>query len=253
MTEISDKPGTPAPAVLRAASILKMIARRGDDPPRTTDLANQLGLPKSSTTNIVTALVDSGLVRRNGNTYSLGPALVDLASAFLRHEDPVQRFREFVPTLPMLSQETAQLAMLNESDVVYLARHDGNQAITLTSIVGKRLPASSTALGKAILSGISDEELVEVLTEPLQQLTPRSHKLISTLRDDLEEARNRGYALDDEEATLNVVCLAVRVPGRIGQGACAVSTTLFKSRSTPKLEGLLVEDLTTLASYLSTT
>ena len=253
MTEPKHSPGTPAPAVLRAAAVLQLLARNGDDPLRVTDLATELGLAKSSTTNILAALVDTGLVRRRSGGYSLGPSLVDLASAFLRHEDPVQRFREFVPSLSVVSQETVQLAMLNGPDVVYLARHDGSQPITLTSIVGKRLPASSTALGKAMLSALDDEQLSNLLTEPLRQLTDKSHRSLATLREDLAAISHRGYAIDDEEAAANVICLAVAVPGRTGTGAYAVSTTLFKDRLTPELERELVQDLTTLASYLSTT
>ena len=144
--------------------------------------------------------------------------------------------------------------MLDGADVVYLARHDGTQPISLTSIVGKRLPASSTALGKAILSALEHDRFdTTVGSEPLAQLTPRSHVSPDELWDDLKAIRARGYAIDDEEAATNVMCLAVSVPGRTGQGASAVSTTLFKDRLTPALETSLVEDLTMLASYLSTT
>jgi DNA-binding IclR family transcriptional regulator len=244
--------GSPAPAVVRAAAVLQAIASAAGDPPRITDLARTLDLPKSSTMNILVALTETGLVRRLGGGYALGPTLVDLASAFLRHEDPVQRFRDFVPALATASQETVQLAMLNGADVLYLARHDGNQPITLTSIIGKRLPATSTALGKVMLSALTRQALEEILTEPLRQLTPRSHLTIQSLAADLASISKRGYAIDNEEAAANVVCLAVAVPGNVGHGAYAVSTTLFKDRLTPALERPLVEDLTRLASYLST-
>ncbi len=247
-------PGTPAPAVMRAARVLQAIAATAGDPATMSELARELELPKSSTINILAALVETGLVRRVKGGYYLGPTLVDLASAFLRHEDPVQRFREFVPTLSTASHETVQLAMLDGADVIYLARHDGSQPISLTSIVGKRLPASSTALGKVMLSGLQRDSL-ESLTgaKPLHRLTSRSHASLETLWDDLVATKTRGYAIDDEEAAANVVCLAVAVPGRKGPGIYAVSTTLFKDRLTPALETSLVEDLTMLASYLSTT
>jgi DNA-binding IclR family transcriptional regulator len=252
MTVIDTKPGTPAPAVVRAAAVLNLIAAAEGDPPRISELSRELDLPKSSTSNILSALTETGLVRRLGGGYALGPTLVDLASAFLRHDDPVQRFREFVPALATASQETVQLAMLNGPDVLYLARHDGNQPITLTSIIGKRLPATCTALGKVMLSALEPPALDGLLEEPLRQLTPRSHATLRSLIADLKATSERGYAIDDEEAAANVVCLAVAVPGRSGQGAYAVSTTLFKNRLTPELERPLVEDLTKLASYLST-
>lgn len=251
MSPHSGGSASPAPAVLRAAAILELIAAHPDNPPRITDLAVDLGLPKSSTTNIVTALVEAGLARRNGSTYTLGPTLVDLASAFLKDEDPILRFRQFVPALPTASQETVQLGTLSGADVVYLARHEGNQTITMTSSVGKRLPASSTALGKAMLANVSDDRVASIVAEPLRPLTLRSHTTIESLLTDLETVRGRGYAVDDEEASPNVVCLAVAVPGQTGDGSYAVSTTLFKDRLDPAFECNLVHDLTQLANYLS--
>lgn len=246
-------PGTPAPAVLRAAGVLDAIAGAEDELFRVSDLARHLGIPKSSMSNILAALTQVGLVRRIGRGYALGPTLVDLASVFLRQKDPVQRFRYFVATLPTVLNETTHLATLQGSDVVYLARHDGNQLIALTSIVGKRLPASSTALGKAMLSQLSRDEIDQLVDEPLSQLTERSHLTLADLAVDLDATRERGYAIDDEEAAANVVCLAVAVPGRTGQGLHAVSATLFKDRLDSELRALLIEDLTQLASYLSTT
>jgi DNA-binding IclR family transcriptional regulator len=168
---------------------------------------------------------------------------------YLRHDDPVQRFREFVPTLPALSQETVQLATLEIADVLYLARHDGNQPITLTSGIGRRLPASSTALGKAILSTIDAAEVGRIVGTTLRRLTARSHATLDSLLTDLASTRARGYAFDDEEAAPNVVCMAVALPGH-DRPPSAVSTTLFKHRLTPDLRSRLVQDLHSLAGHL---
>jgi DNA-binding IclR family transcriptional regulator len=247
----SPGPGTPAPAVLRAAAILDVISRQSDDHPRVSDIARATGIPASSVTNILAALVETGLVRRIGGGHAIGPAVVELASMFFRSDDPVQRFREFVPSLETLSAETAQLATLDDGDVLFLARHDGSQPIALTSAVGKRLPASSTAIGKAMLARLEPAELAALLTEPLPRLTERSHSTLASLSDDLAAVRERGHAIDDEEAAANVVCLAVAVDTPEGGPSYAVSTTLFKDRLSPQLSERLVTDLTALTSYLA--
>ena len=119
-------------------------------------------------TNILAALVDTGLVRRTGGGYSIGPATVEFASTFFRSDDTVQRFREFVPELDALSAETGQLGTLLDGDVLFLARHDGIQPIALTSTIGKRLPASCTAVGKAMLARLESAELAATLSDPLR-------------------------------------------------------------------------------------
>jgi DNA-binding IclR family transcriptional regulator len=244
-------PGTPSPAVRRAAAILAVLADSGDVAPRVSDIARQAGIPNSSATNILAALVESGLARRVGSGYSIGPATVELASSFLRSDDPVQRFRDFVPQMPFLAAETAQLATLQGAEVLFLARHEGKQPIALTSNVGKRLPASSTAIGKAMLAKISIEDLAATLPDPLVRLTSRSHSDIGSLQLDLDNIRLRGHAVDDEEAAPNVVCLAVAVETPETGPQYAISTTLFKERLTPELRERLVADLETVASYLA--
>jgi DNA-binding IclR family transcriptional regulator len=247
----SSSPGTPAPAVLRAAAVLELVAKQSDSHPRVSDIARETGIPNSSVTNILAALVETGLVRRIGPGYAIGPTVVELASIFLRSDDPVQRFREFVPSTDYLSHETAQLGMLVEDEVLFLARHDGTQPISLTSGVGKRLPASSTAIGKAMLARLQPGELASTLSEPLPRLTDRSHRTLSELQRDLAAIRERGHSIDNEEAAPNVMCLAVAVDSAEGEPRLAVSTTLFKERLTPPLDEGLVSDLTMVASYLA--
>ena len=246
----SSNPGTSSPAVVRAAAILDVISR-SDGYPRVSDIARETGVPNSSATNILSALVETGLVRRVGPGYAIGPTVVELASVFLRSDDPVQRFREFVPSMDQLSHETAQLGTLTGSEVLFLARHDGTQPIALTSGIGKRLPASSTAIGKAMLARLDAAELRSVLSDPLPRLTDRSHRTLKELEEDLAEIRERGHSIDDEEAAPNVMCLAVAVDSGHDEPRYAVSTTLFKERLTPALHGRLVEDLTKVASYLA--
>lgn len=244
-------PGTPAPAVVRAAAVLRAIAAADGERLSATELADQLEAPRSSIINILAALAVEGLVRRQGNGFAIGPAVVGLASTFLKHEDPVQRFREYVPTLPALSRETVQLATLVGADVLFLARHDGDQPISLTSGIGKRLPASSTALGKAMLSTASPEEVERAIGRSLRMLTPRSPATLDALLVDLVATRTRGYAVDDEEAAPNVTCLSVAVPAEAGPSTSAVSTTLFKDRLTPELRSRLATDLALLAEHLA--
>jgi IclR family transcriptional regulator, blcABC operon repressor len=246
----SSNPGTPSPAVVRAAAILDVISQ-SDSYPRVSDIARETGVPNSSATNILAALVETGLVRRVGPGFAIGPAVVELASIFLRSDDPVQRFRDFLPSMDYLSHETAQLGTLSGSEVLFLARHDGTQPIALTSSVGKRLPASSTAIGKAMLAHLEPAELTFALSEPLARLTDRSHRTLKELEEDLAQIRERGHSIDDEEAAPNVMCLAVAVDFRNDEPRYAVSTTLFKERLTPTLHERLVEDLTKVASYLA--
>jgi DNA-binding IclR family transcriptional regulator len=242
-----------APAVTRAAGILHLLAENGGLPAGPSELARRLGLPKSSIANISSALADTGLLRRVGTGFALGRTLAELGGAYLATVDEVQEFYETCHELPSASVETVQLAILDGAEMTYLARHDGQQPVRLTSQIGRRLAASHTATGKAALATLDDEEVRRRYEgRRLPVMTSRSHATVGALLEDLEVVRQRGYAIDDEETVEGVVCYGIVIPGRRpGEGPYAASITLLKVRATDEREQLLLADLHLLQDRLS--
>jgi IclR family transcriptional regulator, blcABC operon repressor len=242
-----------APAVTRAAAILDVLAENGTVAAGPSELARRLGLPKSSIANICTALADAGLVRRVGTGFTLGRKLAELGGAYLTSVDLVQEFYEVCTELPAGSEETVQLAVLDGIEMTYLARHDGKQPVRLTSQIGRRLPASVTATGKAALASIDETEVRRRYEgQALPALTGRSLATLDALLDELAVIRERGYSMDDEETVEGVVCFGVSIPGRRpGEGPYAASITLLKARATGERVPALVDDLGLLARRMS--
>ena len=243
-----------APAVTRAGAILDLLAENAGHAAGPSELARRLGLPKSSIANICNALADMGLVRRVGTGFALGRKLAELGGAYLASVDLVQEFYEAAQLLPAGSEETVQLAVLDGLEMTYLARHDGRQPVRLTSQIGRRLPATVTATGKAALASLPDDDLDGRLAGagPLPTLTASSIGTVEALRADLRAVRERGYSMDDEETVEGVVCFGVMIPGRRpGEGPYAASITLLKARATDERVPLLIDDLHRLADHLS--
>jgi len=243
-----------APAVTRAGAILDLLAENAGEAAGPSELARRLGLPKSSIANICNALADIGLVRRIGTGFALGRKLAELGGAYLASVDQVQEFYEAAQLLPTGSEETVQLAILDGLEMTYLARHDGRQPVRLTSQIGRRLPATVTATGKAALASLAMDDLDERLAgvRDLPTLTPNSIGTVEALRADLDAVRERGYSMDDEETVEGVVCFGVMIPGRRpGEGPYAASITLLKARATDERVPLLIDDLHRLADRLS--
>jgi DNA-binding IclR family transcriptional regulator len=243
-----------APAVTRAALILDVLAQTAGEPVGPSEMARRLGLPKSSIANICGALADAGFVRRVGTGFALGRRLAELGGAYLATVDQVQEFYEVSGQLPTGSEETVQLAVLDGLEVVYLARHDGRQPVRLTSGIGRRLPAYSTATGKVALASLDDQELDRRLAglTTLPRSTRKALGNVDELRADIAAVRRRGYAVDDEETMEGVVCYGVLVPSRQpGEAPCAASITLLKVRATAERVPALINDLQWLAAELS--
>lgn len=231
----SDQHESVAPAVARAAGVLQLLAARPKHPFGISEIARELQIPKSSASNICVELATANLIRRTDLGYQLGPALAHLGAAYVSTVDQVRDFHEacerFAGELGPL-----QLAVLTDGPgVLYLARHVGDQALRLVSDVGRRLPASHTATGKAILASLPDDELHGQL-DSVQRLPTPTHRSLGSVREllaDLEVTRRRGYALDDEETVDGLVCVAAVVPGSGDQPSlCAVSHTMLKSQAT---------------------
>ena len=243
-----------APAVTRAALILGVLAQAAGEPMGPSELARRLGLPKSSIANVCGAMAEAGFVRRVGTGFTLGRRLAELGGAYLATVDQVQEFYDAARQLPTGSEETVQFAVLDGLEVTYLARHDGRQPVRLTSGIGRRLPAYSTATGKAALASLDDSELMARLegVTTLPRPTRKAHGSVDELLADIAEIRRRGYAMDDEETMEGVVCYGVVIPARqSGDGPCAASITLLKVRATAERVPALIDDLRWLANELS--
>lgn len=216
------------PSVHKAVQILDTLAA-SKEPLSLAEITARLGLPKSSVLALATSLTRTGLVRRvDSGAYQLGTHLVDLAHAYLANIDLTQEFASTWDALAMLPGEGVVLALLDGTDVVYIACRNSDTPLGVTYRIGMRLPANCTATGKALLSTLPDERVRTLYRGvPLRQLTPHSHKTLKSLLADLHEARLRGYAVDDEETRAGMCCIGAPVfdaSGSYAIAAVAVST-----------------------------
>lgn len=244
---------SPAPAVTRAAAVLDAIARSESGRLTLSDLARELGIPKSSTSNLLQALEDSGLITHVGADFALGIKLVELGAAYLSRRDEVREFYRFCEQAPTLKGETVRIAMLDGTNVIYLARYEGHPAVRLTSNIGDKMAVSLCGVGKALIARLHDHDLEELFPDeaPLPVMTPKSLQTGAELKREIVRIRELGYALEDEESTLGVVCLGVAVPTRGAHGpSLGVSVTALKATFTPELRDAMVGELQELARTL---
>lgn len=246
MTAAASSRRAAAPAVARAAEILGHLAGH-PGPRRLTDVAGALALPVSSTAAICTALEGDRLITRTSTGYALGPRLVELAHAFLATIDPLSSFGDVIAESDTLRHETVQLAILDGEEVLYLARRDSDRPFQIASNVGKRLPATCTAVGKAMLAAGGGADVL--VRQPLPRLTDHSITDPRVLRDGLAATITRGYAIDDEETSIGVMCFGVAL--NVAEPRYAISVTILRANHTPELEAELVAALQQAARSLS--
>jgi DNA-binding IclR family transcriptional regulator len=245
---------TAVPAVARASAILDLVAI-SQHPLGSNEIARTLSLPKSSTANICLELLETGMLVRRDGGYCLGRKLVELGGHYLASVDALREYYDMCASLPILSRESSRMAILDGTDVLYLGKYEGRQQIRLTANIGDRFPAICTATGKALLALLSPAEVEERYRgkpHAIVKLTDKSLTSVAALSKDLTLTRERGYAIDDEEATPGVTCFGHAVAGFRGDtSAVAVSATVLTQRLTPEFRQALLNDLRILAKGLA--
>ncbi|MBC9716214.1 IclR family transcriptional regulator [Streptomyces sp. TRM66268-LWL] len=187
----------------RTVELLEVLAARGDRPARLRELAEELGVPRSSMYALLQTLIDRGWVRTDttGSLYGIGIHALLTGTSYLDSDPRVRIVRPYLDEASEALGETIHLARLDGTDVVYLATRESHEYLRTFSRVGRRLPAHVGALGKALLAQAPDERLPQ---GELEQLTPNSHTTAASLAADLAEVRARGYAIDREEGVLGI-------------------------------------------------
>jgi IclR family transcriptional regulator, acetate operon repressor len=188
-------------------------------------ICDTTGLNKSTAYRFLSHLESEGyLVRTEARTYLLGPQLTLMMTQANRSNTLQSVARPILWDLWKSTQETVNLAILDQGTVLYLDVIDSPHEFRLSSRVGSRRPLHATALGKALAAYLAPEqERVLLDGMPFQSLTPKTVMNLLQFRRELDLARSQGYAVDDEEAVTGARCVAAAVLGTNGRSVAAIS------------------------------
>ncbi|WP_020577997.1 IclR family transcriptional regulator [Actinopolymorpha alba] len=209
-------------SVERSLDLLELMAD-ADGEVTLSQLASSSGLPAPTIHRLLRTLVAGGYVRREASRrYALGPRLIRLGETASRMLGASAR-----PHLTALMDalgETANLALLDGDEAVYVAQVPSRHAMRMFTEVGRRVALHSTGVGKALLAQQSDNEVTALLQRT--GMPARTHRTFTKPRqllDELAAIRARGYAVDDGEQEVGVRCIAVTVPETPTPTAISVS------------------------------
>lgn len=218
---------SPVEAVDRALRVLEALAAAGPRGAALADLASALALNKTTIHRTLAALRHRGFaVQDPSGRYALGASATRLAEDYFDEENLPALLHPALVALSRAVDELAHLGVLSGREVVYLDKVEPERAVRVWSAIGRRSPAVTTALGRAILAfrGTDRAALpgylagVDVDEEHVWQV--------------LEHARRRGYSTEDQENEAGISCVAVPLL-RSGTAVAAVSVTAPAERMTP--------------------
>ncbi|BFV56079.1 allantoin degradation transcriptional regulator AllR [Kitasatospora sp. CMC57] len=209
-------------SVERAFQLLEALADSGGVA-TLSELSATSGLPMPTIHRLIRTLVAQGYVRQDtARRYTLGPRLIRLGETAGRLLGSWAR--PYLAELMEATGETANLAVLEGGEVVYVGQVQSRRSMRMFTEVGRRVQPHCTGVGKALLAQLDEAEARGVLgTQPLQSHTPYTVTDQAELFTQLARARERGYVVDDQEQEIGVRCIAVAVPGAPTPTALSVS------------------------------
>lgn len=221
------------PAVARALDTLELFLEH--DTLGAPDIAARLGLPRTTVHELVHTLVQRQYLLEVGTDskrFELGPATVALGQ---RYQDRVDLSRQGQLVSQSVSDqcnETVHVGILDEDSVIYIAKADSSHSVRMVSAVGRRLPAHCTAVGKALLSGLSADEFDSIYSQhkDLPKMTVRSIAKVDELRWAVAAVRETGIATEFCESNEDIACVAAPVRDVTGAIVAGISISVPTNR-----------------------
>jgi IclR family KDG regulon transcriptional repressor len=195
-----------------AASILRLFT-----PDRleisVTDVSKILGLPKSSASRLLKAMLQEGLLARHENSprYKVGNLLFEVSQLYRLNSSLIELVDDVLKAICRETGHTGYLSILDGADVLVIRMHQGSHALRVFTPLGQRAPAFATANGRTLMSRLSDEEVRAIHAEGLGAPSPNSPQSIDELVSALAEVRRRGWEEADDEAIPGVGSISVSV------------------------------------------
>lgn len=218
-----------ASVIGRATDILGAF-RAEDGPVGVSELARRTGIAKSTVSRLVAELVAVHMLERQGRSVRPGVRLFELGELAARPRDLRKAAVEHMADLHRATGHTVHLAVLEETDVVYIDIIRGRQGPPLPSRVGGRMPAHATGLGKAMLAYADHAVIEQVLRHGLTRMGPRTITSPDVLLGELERIRATGVAYEREESASNVGCGASPIGSPTRPAVAAISVSGWSGR-----------------------
>jgi len=249
----SDSKAKYVPALERGTRILDLVAR-SRSPLSLSDMARELNLARSSVHTLCHTLVNLELlIRRNDQTFQMGPHVMRWSNAFTTQSDVAAEFAAMWDQETELPGATITLSVLEGPEVVYIAARNSDVSHSLIEFrAGMRLPAAFTATGKAFLSHMSEFEVRKLFPDGLPPgRTPKSVQDIEVLLGELQDVRKNGYSCDDQQVAEGIVCFGASVLDSRNRPIAGVAVSLPTEALANGDRGQVISNVQRIATRLS--
>lgn len=213
-------------SIERALDIIELLSQDQQEY-GVTEIAGRIGLHKSTVHRIISTLSDRGYVSRTEKgAYRLGLKIIEDVSCYINSLELQTEARPYVAQITSELGLTSHLGVLDGDQVVYIEKMDVFSNVRMYSQIGVRVHAYSCSLGKCLLSSYSAQEVRKIMVNcSFMKFTKNTVGSVDELIEDLDKVRQRGWAIDDEEAEIGHRCIGAPIYDYRGDIIAAISAS----------------------------
>ncbi|NUO59714.1 MAG: IclR family transcriptional regulator [Hamadaea sp.] len=245
---------SPVKSAERTVHILETLAA---SPTKLTlsQLQERMGYPRSSLHALIRTLRELKWVEadESGSAFGVGPHALLSGTAYLDRDPALPFAHAALEDLRAEVGYTVHYARRDDGSVLYLASRDARESKHVVSRVGRKLPAHLTALGQALLAQLTTDEIDKILPPELERFTEQTITSRAELHEELDGVRNRGWAIEREQGTVGVACVAAAVDYRIPATdaiSCSMPAPLATDAEVARVSDAVTRATTGLATLL---
>jgi len=250
---LKSTPNYPIKVLTKTFSVLEILLEHRS-PMSMSEISEKLKYYPSTVHRILDTLKYGGYVEQNSTTqkYQLGLKLLELGMGKLHQIDLVKEAKPYLRELAKKCNETVHLGILEDTNVLYLAKEESSQTIRMISYIGRRAPLHCTALGKVLLAYLSSTERNDILARiELSKLTDKTITDKTQLEIELNKIEQKGMGWDREENEKDVRCIAAPIRDYQGKVIAAVSVSSPAYRVNKENQDHLQEELVATCQKIS--
>jgi DNA-binding IclR family transcriptional regulator len=227
-------------SLTNALRILKSLSV--DQPELTlSEVAELVDVSKSTACRLIQTLESEGFMHQNihFNTYSLGSSVLALSNTVINQLAILKGTTYFLKKLTIQTGESSHIAILENTDVIYLKKEDNQHRVQLLSHIGRRNPAHCTASGQAILAFLNPATIEKLFETGLAPSTKYTIISVPQLQQTLATIRRQGYSISKGEFLENIVSVGAPIYNKQNQVFASISVAGPKERMLPNLQRIV--------------
>lgn len=213
-------------SVDRAIRILELLSE--NNKMGITEISKKLNLPKTTTFDIISTLHERGILEKDeeNNRYFLGLKLFELGDAARANFELRKIAVPYLKELNSKLDETVHLTVRDDDEVLYIECFESTKRLRTYSVIGVRAPLYCTAVGKALLAFLPDEEIKKIVRKKgFIRFTPNTITDEKRLFDEIKKIRELGYSIDDVEHEEGVRCVGAPIRDHTGRVVASISVS----------------------------